>query len=46
MLWRIRERGAAGYNAAKLPALEMYITRNMAKPGVAKTLTAEWWWWW
>jgi|EP01046_Picozoa_sp_COSAG06_P051066 hypothetical protein len=49
MLWRMRERppaGGGGYDAAKLPALEAYIARNVAKPAVARTLTEDWWWWW
>ena len=46
MLWRMRERGAGGYDATQLPALEGYIARTIEKPGVKRTLTTDWWWWW
>ena len=42
----MRERSTGGYDPAKLPAIENYITRNMAKQEIARTLTSDWWWWW
>ena len=46
MLWRLKERGAGGYDAAALPALDGWLARTAAIPAVASTLTKDWWWWW